>query len=84
LDHDGILLIPYLPRGPSTNAEDHSSLLVQLKDILKEIRRSVFTRVLLFMHDNAAAHCALATQKILAYLGSQCHDHSSYSPDLAA
>jgi hypothetical protein len=44
--------------------------------------RKVTTRVL-FLHDNAPAHRALATQKKLAYLGFQCLDHPPYSPDLA-
>ena len=37
----------------------------------------------LFLHDNAPAHRALATQKKLAYLGFHCFDHPPYSPDLA-
>jgi len=37
-DHDGILLIDYLPKGLTINMENYSSLLVQLKDILKEKR----------------------------------------------
>jgi histone-lysine N-methyltransferase SETMAR len=37
----------------------------------------------LFLHDNAPAHQALATQKKLTYLGFQCLDHPPYSPDLA-
>jgi histone-lysine N-methyltransferase SETMAR len=37
----------------------------------------------LFLHDNALAHQALATQKKLAYLGFQCLDHPPYTPDLA-
>ena len=37
----------------------------------------------LFLHDNAPAHRALASQKKLAYLGFQCLDHAPYSPDLA-
>jgi histone-lysine N-methyltransferase SETMAR len=36
----------------------------------------------LFVHDNAPAHRALATQKKLACLGFQCLDHPPYSPDL--
>ena len=36
---DGILVIDYLPKGRTINAEYYSSLLVQLKDILKEKRR---------------------------------------------
>jgi len=38
-DQDCILLIDYLPKGQTINAEYYSSLLVQLKDILKEKRR---------------------------------------------
>ena len=39
-DQDGILLIDYLQKGQTINAEYYSSLLVQLKDILKEKRRT--------------------------------------------
>ena len=39
-DQDGILLIYYLPKGQTINAEYYSSLLVQLKDILKEKRHA--------------------------------------------
>jgi len=56
---------------------------VQLKDILKKKCRGKVTKGVLFLHDNAPAHLALATQKKLAYLGFQCFDHSPYSPDLA-
>jgi len=40
------------------------------------------TNGVLFLHDNAPAHRALATQKKLAYLGFQFLDHPPYSPDL--
>jgi len=82
-DQDGIFRVDYLPKGQTINAEYYSSLLVQLKDILKEERRGKFTKGVLFLHDNAPAHRELATQKKLAYLGFQCLDHPPYSPDLA-
>jgi histone-lysine N-methyltransferase SETMAR len=82
LDQDGILLIDHLPKGQTINAEYYSSLLVQLKDILKEKRRGKVTKGALFLHTNGPAHRALATQKKLAYLGFQCLDHPPYSPDL--
>jgi len=82
-DQDGIILINYLPKGQTINAEYNSSLLVQLKDISKEKRRGKVTKAVLFLHDNAPAHRALATQKKLAYLDSHCLDHPPYSPDLA-
>ena len=80
---DGILLTDYRPKGQTINAEYYSSLLVQLKDILKEKRGGKVTKGILFLHDNAPAHLALAAQKKLAYLGFKCLDHPHYSPDLA-
>jgi len=59
-DQDGIILIYYLPKGQTINAEYYSSLLVQLKDILKEKRRGKITKTVLFLHDNVPAHRALA------------------------
>jgi len=38
-DQDGTLLIDYFPKGQTINTEYCASLLVQLKDILKEKRR---------------------------------------------
>jgi len=56
---------------------------VQLKDILKKKRRQKVAKGVLFLHDNAPAHRALATQKKLAYLAFQYLDHPPYSPDPA-
>ena len=81
-DHDGILLIYYLLKGQTINVEYYSSLLVQLKDVLKEKRRGKVTKGVLFLH-NARAQRALATQKKLAYLSFQFLDHPPHSPNLA-
>ena len=75
--------IDYLPKGQTINAEYYSSVLVQLKDILREKRRGKFTKVVLFLHDNTLAHRALATQKTLDYLSVQCLDHPPCYPDLS-
>jgi len=56
---------------------------VQLDDLLKEKRRGMVTKGVLFLHDKAPAHRALATQKKLAHLDFQCLDHPPYSPELA-
>jgi len=82
-DQDSIILTDFLPKGQTINAEYYSSLLAQMKEILKEKRRGMVTKGVLFLHNNAPAHRALATQKKLAYLGFQCLDHPPYSPDLA-
>jgi len=65
-DQDGIFLIDYLPNSQTINVEYYSFLLVQLKDILKLKRHRKVTKGVLFLHDNAPAHRALATQKKLA------------------
>jgi len=83
-DEDSILLIDYLPKGQNINVEYYSTLLVQMKDILKEKRHGKIIKQVLFLHNNATAHHALATQKKLTYLGFQCLDHPPYSPDLAS
>ena len=55
-----------------------------MKDDLKEKRRGNVTKGVLFLHDNAPAHRALATQKKLAYLGFQYLDYPPYASDLAS
>jgi len=82
-DQDVILLNDYLPKDQTINVKFYISLLVSLKDILKENRRGKVTKGVLFMHDNAPAHRALGTQKKLAHLSFQCLDHPPCSPDLA-
>jgi histone-lysine N-methyltransferase SETMAR len=81
-NQDGIFLSDYLPKGQTINAEYYSSLLVQLKDILKEKHRCKFTKFVLFLQDNASAHRALAQQKKLVCLSFQYLDDPPYSPDL--
>jgi len=56
---------------------------VYLKDISKKNAAGSSPKEVLFLHHNAPAYRALATQKKLAYLGFQCLDHAPYSPDLA-
>jgi len=82
-DQDGSLLIDYVPKYQTINVEYYLSLLVQLKDILKEKRCGKVTKGVLFLHDSAPAHQALATQKKLSYLGFHCLDHPPYFLDLA-
>jgi hypothetical protein len=48
-DQEGNLLIDYLPKGQTIKAKYYSTLLVRLKDILKE----KFRGKSLFLHDNA-------------------------------
>jgi len=62
-DQDGIILMDYLPKGQTINTEYYLSLLVKLKDILKEKRNEKVTKVVFFLHDNAPAHRALPPRR---------------------
>jgi histone-lysine N-methyltransferase SETMAR len=65
------------------NAQYYSSLLVQLKDIVKEKRHAAIRSPRgSCSFSTMQAHQALAAQKKLAYLGFHCLDHPHYSPDL--
>jgi len=50
---------------------------------MKNARPGKVTKGVLFLHNCAPAHRALATQKKLVYLGFHCLDHPPYSPHLA-
>lgn len=82
-DKDGVLLINYLPKGQSINAQYYTSLLDELKQALKEKRRGKLRRGVLFLQDNAPAHTAHITLRKLEELGFELVDHPPYSPDLA-
>jgi len=66
-DQDGIGHIDYLSKGQTFDVEYYSSLLVQMKDILKEKGRGMITKFVLFLHDNTPNHRSLATQKKVVY-----------------
>jgi len=63
--------------------EYYLSLLVQLKEILKEKPSGKITKFFLFLYDNNPDHRALGTQKKMAYQGFHYLDHPPYSPDLS-
>jgi len=62
-DEDDILLNDYLPKGQTINAKYYSSLLVKLRNILKENRSGKVTKGVLFFHDNAQLTCNLQPRR---------------------
>jgi len=64
--------------------EYYSSMLLQLKDILKEKSHTAGRSPRgLFLARHCPPHRALANKKKLPYLAFQCLDYPPYSPDLA-
>jgi histone-lysine N-methyltransferase SETMAR len=79
-NQDGILLIDFLPKGQTANAE----CLIPARAVGlfegKTPREGHQAGVVLARQ--CPSHRALATHKKLAYLGFHCLDHPTYSPDL--
>jgi len=82
-DQDSILLIDYHPKSQTINAENCSSLLVQLKDILKETRRPrEGHKGGLVLARQCRGSPGTCNPEETGYLGFQCLDQPHYSLDL--
>ena len=80
-NRDGILLLDFLKRPKTINAEYYSNLLKSLFDSLPKSRTR--NRKLFLLHDNAPVHTAFRTQEAISDLGFTVCRHPPYSPDLA-
>ena len=65
------------------NGQYYASLLMKLRDAIKEKRRGMLTRGVWLLHDNAAIHKSMIAQEAVDCSFVQL-DHPAYSPDLAA
>ena len=81
-DAKGILLIEYMPKGTSINAEAYQKTLINLRKAICNKRRLLASKVLLF-HDNARPHTARATVELLKKFKWELFSHPPYSPDVA-
>ena len=82
-DAKGIIMTDYLPHGKTITGKYYSDLIRKLRIAIKEKRRGLLRRGVLFHQDNAPVHtCALATAAI-EECGFELIEHPAYSPDLA-
>ncbi|KAJ4427740.1 hypothetical protein ANN_25393 [Periplaneta americana] len=82
-DRKGILLIDFLPRGESVNADLYCETLRKLRRAIQNKRRGMLTAGVVLLHDNARPHTARCTAAVLTEFGWDLLDHPPYSPDLA-
>ncbi len=81
-DAKGILLIEYMPKGKTINAEAYQKTLINLRKAIWNKRRLLAPKVLLF-HDNARPHTARSTLELLKKFNWELFPHPPYSPDTA-
>lgn len=82
-DYRGILLIDYLDKGKTINAEYYCGILDRLQKAIKNKRPGLLSRKVFLIHDNARPHSARLTQEKLASFKWDVFEHPPYSPDLA-
>ena len=65
------------------NGEYYASLLLKLRDAIKEKRRGMLTRGVWLLHDNDPIHKSMIAQQAVRDCGFAQLDHPAYSSDLA-
>ena len=80
-DQHGPLLIDFLQRGTTVNAQRHSQTLTTLH--IKSKSPSKLTRRVILLHDNAILHTANTITTLLQKFKWKVLVHPPYSPDLS-
>ncbi|KAJ4439546.1 hypothetical protein ANN_07670 [Periplaneta americana] len=82
-DRKGILLIDFLPRGETVDADRYCETLRKLRRDIQNKRRGMLTTGVVLLHDNARPHMARRTAAVLTEFGWKLFVHPPYSPDFA-
>lgn len=82
-DRHGILLVDFLSRGETINANGYCETLRKLRRAIQNKRRGMLTNGIVLIHDNARPHTANKTRQLLQDFSWSQFDHPPYSPDLA-
>jgi histone-lysine N-methyltransferase SETMAR len=79
----GVLLVDFMERGTTINAERYCETLTKLRRAIQNRRCGMLSAGVVFLHDNARPHTARRTLTELQKFNWQVLDHPPYSPDLA-
>jgi len=82
-DIHGVILVDFLERGQTINAERYCETLRKLRRAIQNKRRGKLSEKVLLIHDNARPHTAIHTRELLEGFRWEVFDHPPYSPDLA-
>jgi histone-lysine N-methyltransferase SETMAR len=81
-DRKHVLLVEFLPQGPTINAGVYCNTLQKLRCAIQNKRRGMLSQSVVMLHDNARPHTAAATRLIVTF-GWEQFNHPPYSSDLA-
>jgi histone-lysine N-methyltransferase SETMAR len=81
-DRKGVLLVDFMLKGTTINAEAYCNTLKKLRRAIQNRRRAMLTRGVNLLHDNARPHTARVSRELLTSFGWDIITHPPYSPDL--
>lgn len=82
-DYEGPIMVDFLDRGETINAEYYSDELRRLKPQIVSKRRGKQRAGVMLLQDNATPHTAQLSVTTAAQCGYEILPHPAYSPDLA-
>ena len=82
-DRKGPITVDFKSQGTTVNSENYCELLNVVKEDIRNKRKGLQTRGVVFHQDNARPHTAARTMAKIEELGWELLVHPSYSPDLA-
>lgn len=82
-DCKGVIMVDYLEKGKTINADYYCTLLQRLREEIKTKRPGMLSKKVLFHQDNAPVHTAAKSIAQIYNCGFELLPHPPYSPDLA-
>ena len=82
-DRRSILLVHFLTRGETVNAESYCETLQKLRWPIQNKRRGMLTAGVVLLHDNSRPHTARLSTHLLQEFSWEVFIHVPYSPGLA-
>ena len=82
-DCHGVLLLDFLPHKQTVTGAYYATLMGQLREQVKRLRRGKLTAGPLLLHDNAPVHKCQRAQAAIRATGFEELSHPPYSPDIA-
>jgi len=76
-------MVDYLEQGKTITGDYYASLLVKLRDAIKDKRRGKLRNGVLLLHDNAPSHSSRVAVASVKQCGFELLPHTAYLPDLA-
>ncbi|UYV69058.1 hypothetical protein LAZ67_6002200 [Cordylochernes scorpioides] len=82
-DSEGVLLLDILNKGQTITANYYANFVNQLRETIKEKRRGMLYRKIVYLQDNAPSHRSLQAMAAIYDSGFELLPHAPYSPYLA-